>query len=166
VIAALLAIAGYGISFSMPSAAPAILIALPALFFLTRLPTSRPAFYGGLLLGVAIYAPHLFFFLHVFGRFAVLLFLIAGFPIGIFLLLAHLARSRLGPGIAFWLTPIIWTGIEYFRSELYQLRFAWLLPGAVHAGRPAGRSSRRLEFALGQNRYRRLLRSELRPRDG
>jgi apolipoprotein N-acyltransferase len=25
-----------------------------------------------------------------------------------------------------WLIPIIWTGIEYFRSELYYLKFSWL----------------------------------------
>ncbi len=25
-----------------------------------------------------------------------------------------------------WLIPIIWTGLEYFRSELYYLKFSWL----------------------------------------
>jgi len=71
----------------------------------------------------------LFFFVDVFGRSAVLLFLIAGFPVAVFLLLLHMARNRFGPAVAFWVTPMLWTGIEFFRSELYQLRFAWLLPG-------------------------------------
>ena len=27
------------------------------------------------------------------------------------------------------LAPFLWTGLEYFRSELYYLRFSWLNPG-------------------------------------
>lgn len=30
-----------------------------------------------------------------------------------------------------WLTPFIWTGLEYFRSELYYLKFSWLNIGYV-----------------------------------
>lgn len=30
-----------------------------------------------------------------------------------------------------WLIPFIWTGIEYFRSELYYLKFSWLNIGYV-----------------------------------
>jgi apolipoprotein N-acyltransferase len=130
---------GYGLAFSHPATAFGILIALPAIFFLARLPTPRQAFYGGLLLGMAIYSPHLFFFVHVFGRMASALFLIAGFPIGIFLLLAHFAHKRLRPAMAFWMMPILWTGIEFFRSELYQLRFAWLLPGQAAVFLPGAR---------------------------
>ena len=37
------------------------------------------------------------------------------------------------------LTPVLWTGIEFFRSELYQLCFAWLLPGQVAAFLPGVR---------------------------
>src|SRR5262249_28103055 len=34
--------------------------------------------------------------------------------------------------------PILWTGLEYFRSELYYLRFAWLTPGFAFAFVPGG----------------------------
>jgi apolipoprotein N-acyltransferase len=124
-----LAVGGYALAFAVPYGAAGILVALPCIFLLGRLSSPRKVFYGGLALGVALYAPHLFFFVHVFGRSAVLLFLIAGFPIAVFLLLLHFARKHLWPVGAFLLTPVLWTGIEFFRSELYQLRFAWLLPG-------------------------------------
>jgi apolipoprotein N-acyltransferase len=33
--------------------------------------------------------------------------------------------------------PFVWVGLEYFRSELYYLRFSWLSPGFVFGGSPA-----------------------------
>ncbi len=38
------------------------------------------------------------------------------------------AAGRTLRGNSSWL-PVIWLGLEYFRSELYYLRFAWLTPG-------------------------------------
>jgi apolipoprotein N-acyltransferase len=32
-----------------------------------------------------------------------------------------------------WLIPVVWTGLEYFRSELYYLKFSWLNIGYVSA---------------------------------
>ncbi len=124
-----LAVGGYGLAFATTWGAAGVLISLPCIFLLAYAKTPRRAFYGGLFLGVAMYAPHLMFFFHVFGAFGGLLFLIAGFPIGLFLMLMYFARKRFGDVGVFWLTPMLWTGIEFFRSELYQLRFAWLLPG-------------------------------------
>ena len=34
------------------------------------------------------------------------------------------------------LIPFVWTGLEYFRSELYYLRFSWLNVGYAFAGAP------------------------------
>ena len=34
------------------------------------------------------------------------------------------------------LIPFVWTGLEYFRSELYFLRFSWLSPGYAFIGAP------------------------------
>ena len=42
-----------------------------------------------------------------------------------------------------------WTGIEYFRSELYYLRFAWLLPGQVAAFLPGVRWAAVGDYGLG-----------------
>jgi hypothetical protein len=135
----LLAAAGYWIAFSRPVGAAAIFVALPCLCALGRLRTSRQAFYGGVATGMAMYAPHLWFFHAIFGPAALFLWAIAGAPIGVFLLLLNLAHRRLGRTWALWLTPIFWTGVEYFRSELWHLRFAWLLPGQAAALLPGVR---------------------------
>jgi apolipoprotein N-acyltransferase len=89
--------------------------------------------------GIAMYAPHLAFFGSIFGPMAVLLWLIAGLPVAAFVLLLHLTRQKLGLVWASWLTPVLWTGVEYFRSECYYLKFAWLLPGQVAAFLPGVR---------------------------
>jgi apolipoprotein N-acyltransferase len=36
--------------------------------------------------------------------------------------------------VAALLLPFLWTGFEYFRSELYHLKFAWLTPGCALLG--------------------------------
>src|SRR6185437_408927 len=138
-ILALAAAVSFWFAFSTAHGAAAILIAVPCVCALAKLPTTRQAFYGGLVVGMAMYVPHLAFFWFVFGRAAIPLWLIAGLPIAIFLLLLHLTRRRLGSTWALVLTPVLWTGIEYFRSELYYLRFAWLLPGQAAAFLPGVR---------------------------
>ena len=149
--AALVALAagGYGLAFATHYGAAAILIALPCIVLLARLPTPRQAFYVGLLAGIAIYAPHLLFFWTIFGPRAMALWLVAGWPIAAFVLLLHLARNRLGETWAGWLTPVLWMGIEYFRSECYYLKFAWLLPGQVAAFLPGVRLERIGVYGLG-----------------
>jgi apolipoprotein N-acyltransferase len=89
--------------------------------------------------GLAMYVPHLYFFKSIFGLGAFPLFLIAGFPIAVFLLVLNVTHRRLGAGWALCLTPILWTGIEYFRSEVWYLRFAWVLPGQAAAFLPGVR---------------------------
>jgi apolipoprotein N-acyltransferase len=134
-----IATAGYWLAFATTHGAPAVLPAIACVILLARLPTSRQAFYAGLAAGVAMYTPHLFFFKSVFGATGMLLWLVAGFPVGIFVFLVHHAHQRLGATWALCLTPVLWTGIEYFRSELYYLKFAWLLPGQVVAFAPGVR---------------------------
>src|SRR5437867_10944831 len=57
---------------------------------LTVVRTSRQAFYGGLAVGLLIYAPQLYCFYVIFSAAAVLLWLVLAFWIGLFLLLAWL----------------------------------------------------------------------------
>jgi len=69
----------------------------------------------------------------------IVLWIILAFWIGAFTGLAHAALERFG---AIWtaaLIPFFWMGLEYFRSELYQLRFAWILPGQVVSFLPSAR---------------------------
>ncbi len=99
------------------------------LFRLTDQPTVRRAFYFGLATGILCYAPQLGFFWRIFGPAAVVLWLILAFWIGLFAAIVCGSFRRWGKTRAAWLIPIVWTGIEYFRSELYYLKFSWLNVG-------------------------------------
>ncbi|HSH16448.1 MAG TPA: nitrilase-related carbon-nitrogen hydrolase [Verrucomicrobiae bacterium] len=86
----------------------------------------RKAFYPVLLIGLAVYAPQLGFFWTIFGGAAVLLWLVLALWLALFSVIAWRIRTRWG--VRAWLValPFLWTGIEYFRSELYFLRFSWI----------------------------------------
>ena len=103
---------------------------------LARLRTTRQCFYSGLAVGFACYAPQLECFWRIFGAAAIALWLVLAFWIGLFLVLSHLALVRLGPKRTALLIPSLWTGLEYFRSELYYLRFSWLNLGYAFAEWP------------------------------
>ncbi len=93
---------------------------------LTNQPTVRRAFYFGLATGFFCAAPQLFFFWKIFSAAAIVLWIVFGFWIGMFMAISCGAIRRWGKVKAMWLIPIVWTGIEYFRSELYYLKFSWL----------------------------------------
>ncbi len=145
----IVAAGGYWIAFGTRFGAAAILVSIPCFCALGRLRTDRQAFYGGLAAGVLAFGPPLCFFWSIFGPVAVLLWLITGFPIGVFLLLLRTAHRRLGADWTLWLTPMLWTGGEFFRSEVWQLKFAWLLPGQVVAFVPGVRLAAIGVYGLG-----------------
>lgn len=93
---------------------------------LTGQPTVRRAFYFGLATGFMCVAPQLFFFWTIFGPAAIVLWLVLAFWIGLFTAIVCGCTRRWGKVRAAWLIPIVWTGLEYFRSELYYLKFSWL----------------------------------------
>jgi apolipoprotein N-acyltransferase len=100
-------------------------------------PTVRRAFYFGLTAGFLCYAPQLFFLWRIFSVAAIVLWLVLAFWIGLFTAIVCGSIRRWGKVKAAWLIPIVWTGIEYFRSELYYLKFSWLnigyaLPGPLN----------------------------------
>ena len=105
---------------------------LYCLFQLTALPTPRNAFYFGLAIGYAVYAPHLAFFWSIFDWPAIALWSVLAFWLGLFIALGRLCRLKFGR-LAVVLVPFVWTGLEYFRSELYYLRFSWLNVGYAFA---------------------------------
>jgi len=101
-------------------------------FFLVRLvnqPTVRRAFYFGLATGFLCYAPQLFFFWRIFNLAAVVLWLILAAWVGLFAAICCGCVRGVLPDKIVWLIPIIWTGLEYFRSELYYLKFSWMNVG-------------------------------------
>ncbi len=99
---------------------------------LTNQLTVRRAFYFGLVTGYLCYAPQLFFMWSIFGPCAIVLWLVLAFWVGLFAAIVCGSRRRWGQVKAVWLIPIVWTGVEYFRSELYFLRFSWLNVGYAY----------------------------------
>jgi len=104
---------------------------------IAHLETSRKAFYLGLAIGLGIYAPQLAFFWTIFNAAAIALWCVLAFWVALFLALSRQAVAHFGRrGLI--LIPVMWLGIEFFRSELYYLRFSWLTPGLVFSGTQLG----------------------------
>jgi apolipoprotein N-acyltransferase len=122
-------VATFHVAYFVPRLNWLIIVYLFCFTSLVRLPSSRQAFYFGFGIGFLTFAPHLVCFYTIFGLAAVPLWAVLAFWQGIFLLVAWSLGARFGMRAALLLIPILWTGIEYFRSELYYLRFAWLTPG-------------------------------------
>ena len=100
---------------------------------LARLRTTRQCFYVTMVVGFACFAPQLGFFWNIFGPAAIALWLVLALWLALFVVLTHLAIVTLGLKRAAFLTPFFWTGLEYFRSELYYLKFSWLNVGYAFA---------------------------------
>jgi apolipoprotein N-acyltransferase len=109
--------------------------------------SGRAAFYGGLGFGLALYVPQLWFFWTIFGPPGAVLWLIIAFWIGLFFLMMDQCRARCGPAWAAVLLPFVSTGLEYFRSELYYLRFSWLMPAYALA------EGKEMRWLLGAGAY-------------
>jgi apolipoprotein N-acyltransferase len=100
---------------------------------LSRLRTRRQAFYVALVTGLLCVVPQAAWFWNIFGPGAIPLWLILAFWIGLFVMLVHLGFQRIGLGWTAAAIPVLWTGLEYFRSELYYLKFSWLNIGYAFA---------------------------------
>lgn len=128
------AILAFNLAYSIPQLSFLIVIYLACLFELSRVKSGRQAFYLGLLTALGCYAPQTDFIWTIFGAAAIPLWLILAIWIALFLVLTRLCRIRYGKLAAALLAPFLWTGLEYFRSELYYLRFSWLNPGYSLSG--------------------------------
>jgi apolipoprotein N-acyltransferase len=136
-VLAVLAAAAFHAAYEFRPLAPLVIVFLYALLRLTELRTARQAFYVGLLIGLAVYVPQLWFFSGIFKTAALGLWLVAAIWIALFLLIGRSLQRALPPAAALLCLPVLWTGLEYFRSELYYLRFSWLSPGYAFSGSPA-----------------------------
>lgn len=128
---AVLAVAAFHAGFLYPALSWLVLVWLGCLFALRRTSCGRGTFYTGLAIGLGIYGPQLYFFWTIFGPAAVVLWLVLAFWLALFLLLLHGVDHYWGADWAVALAPVLWLGLEYFRSELYYLRFSWLTAGSV-----------------------------------
>jgi apolipoprotein N-acyltransferase len=128
---ALAALAAFHLAYLFTWSHWCIGIFLYCLFRLAGLSTGRLAFYFGFGIGLAAYAPHLGFFWTIFGGAAITLWCVPSAWLGLFLLIGRACLFRFGPIAWACVAPFLWTGLEYFRSELYYLRFSWLNAGYV-----------------------------------
>ena len=136
VLFALIAAGAFHLAYSVPLLSCLIVVYLYCLFELSHAATGRLAFLCGLGAGLLAYAPQLTFFGAIFGPAALDFWLILAFWVGLFVVLLRAVRLRHGSLVAAVSAPVFWTGLEYFRSELYFLRFSWLSVGYAFAPHP------------------------------
>ncbi|HEV8543149.1 MAG TPA: nitrilase-related carbon-nitrogen hydrolase [Verrucomicrobiae bacterium] len=131
---ALLASAFFQLSFEFPKLNCFILLYACSLIILSRVSSARLAFRFGFLAGFLVFAPQLAWFWKIFGPAALCLWAVLSFFTGAFVATLHTWRSHFGLRFLWLAAPIFWTGLEYFRGELYFLRFSWLSAGYVFSG--------------------------------
>jgi apolipoprotein N-acyltransferase len=130
------AAAAFHAAYASPNTSFLIVLYLFALLQLAQADRWRKAFYSGLTVGLLIAVVRLEFFWRIFSGGAGALWLVYAFWIGLFVALARLCLVRLGPRWGWLVVPFVWMGLEYFRSELYYLRFSWLNAGYAFTGAP------------------------------
>jgi hypothetical protein len=130
------AIASFHLAYNFSRLSFLIAAFLFCLFRLADVSTPRKAFYIGFVIGIAIYAPELGFFWNIFKGAAIALWAVLAFWIALFLLLSNLTIKNFGHKNFAVIAPALWIGLEYFRSELYYLRFSWLNAGYVFSHQP------------------------------
>ncbi len=128
---ALGAVAAFHLAYTFHGCSFLIFAFLWCVFQLTGLKTTRQAVYLGLATGLLAYGPQLDFFWNIFGPAAVALWFVPACWLSLFAGLGRWCRRQFNPFWAALLIPFLWTGLEYFRSELYYLRFSWLNAGYV-----------------------------------
>jgi apolipoprotein N-acyltransferase len=130
VLLALGAVGAFHAAFMGPALCWLVLGYLGCLFAVRRLTTAPQAFYVGLAIGLGVFVPQMGFLWTIFQAAAIPLWLILALFHAGFLLLLNRVEFRLGTKWAVILAPVLWCGIEYFRSEVWWLRFAWFTAGS------------------------------------
>lgn len=120
------AVASFHLAYSTPYLAILTLGYLFALLQLMRARSGRQSFYLSLGVGMLIAAPQLSCFWTLFGPSSIALWLVLAFWTALFVTLGRYCLLKCGPLWGALMLPFVWTGLEYFRSELYYLRFSWL----------------------------------------
>lgn len=126
----------FHLAFALPQFGFLVVFYVFSVMQLARAETWRGSFYSGLAMGLMAGAPRLDFFWTIFSGGALALWLVYAFWIGLFAAMARAAFRRMGPTWGWAVAPIFWTGLEYFRSELYYLKFAWLSPAYFFSEMP------------------------------
>jgi apolipoprotein N-acyltransferase len=125
------AVAAFQLAYGIHALSFLIAVYLWCVFELTRLPSARQASYFGLGVAMLAYAPQSLFLWKIFGPAAVALWFVLAFWVRMFVILGRSCRQKCGRVGAALLIPFLWTGLEFFRSECYYLRFSWYNAGYV-----------------------------------
>jgi apolipoprotein N-acyltransferase len=133
---ATVAVACFHLAYEYAVCAPLIIGFLHALFRLAHVSQRRDAMFLGWMIGLLIYGPQLAFFWTIFGAAAISLWFVLGTWLAAYLVLQRFVLLRLNARWARLAAPLLWIGLEYFRSELYYLRFSWLNVGYVFSAFP------------------------------
>jgi len=133
---AVAAVVSFHVAYAVPACQWLMVLFLYSLFRLASLATARQAVYVGLAVGLAVYAPHLIFFWKLFGPGAIGLWCVLPLWLALFVVAGRACLIRFGPGVWGFAAPFLWVGLEYFRSELYYLRFSWLNVGYAFSTSP------------------------------
>ena len=83
----------------------------------------------GFLLGCVFYGATLHWLFRIFGMAAVSLIAILGATVWAFGVVYSLAETRFGTRFAMLLAPVLWVGVDLFRSELWFFEFSWMQLG-------------------------------------
>ena len=133
----LVAVASFHAAYTFPPLSFLMAVFVFALVRLSHARSTRIAARVGMLLGLALYGPQLNFFWAIFGPAAIALWVVLAFWLAAFLGTLHQCRVRFGVVAAAALAPVLWLGFEFFRGELYYLRFTWLNVGYAFSSQPA-----------------------------
>jgi len=133
----IISLAAFHAAWLVPALSPGAGVFAFGLLQLTGVTSARRAFYAAFGLGLLCYAPHLFFFWGIFGPPAAFLWAVVAVWPAVFAALLQRVRVCHGLGWAAGCAPVAWLGLEYFRSELYYLKFSWLGLGYFVPGEAA-----------------------------
>ncbi len=105
----------------------------PLLFVTLTAKNSWQARAIGFVFGCLVYSFTLHWMWNIFPWFTIILWAILALFPAIFTLTLFLLKQRWGIVTSLITAPFIWIGIEYFRSECWFLKFAWITPGFSQA---------------------------------
>ncbi|MBT3289874.1 MAG: hypothetical protein HN380_21190 [Victivallales bacterium] len=111
---------------------PLVVMGLVPLLLAMRGATWRQAFCLGLLHGLLLYAGTLHWLRGIFAIATLPLFcILALFTAAFCVLLRTVNRRGWPPYLAVLLTATLWTGLEFYRCEVFLLRFPWISMGSA-----------------------------------
>ena len=111
---------------------PLSLGSITLLLLATTTSTPRRAFYLGMLQGAIGYGTTLYWFFHIFAAAAMPLFAVMGLFTAVFCLLFNALDKQIrSPVLKVFVAATLWTAIEFYRSEVFVLRFPWVTPGVA-----------------------------------